>query len=88
MACIGGDCLKGADLAGGGSMQCGKLSLAVVAQPRRGDVDPPSPATLTAISSFQSISLNLLVVLVPLVHDESGQIVDTLFCAKWHNFDS
>ena len=34
------------------------------------------------------VHLNLFIIMVPLVHDKSGQINDTYFCTNWQNFNS
>ena len=54
----------------------------------RSNDETPSPATPTTISMFQSIPINLLVVLVPSIREENARIDDMHFCTNYRNFDS
>ena len=46
-----------------------------------------SLATFDRGSRSQQVLLNLFNIIVPSVCEESAQIVNTLFCVKWQNFD-
>ena len=85
----GGDYSRGADLAGGGSVQRGERCLAAwltVDEPRRGGVDPSSPITPTTIPRFPQVSFNPLVIMVSSVCDESDQFSKHSFRDKLSKF--
>ena len=81
-----GNYLEVTDLAGGSSVQRGTLSLVKVVARGRATTGPL--AIFTTVSWSQQVSLDLLVTMVPFIHDKSVRIVGMYFCDEATNFVS